>query len=117
MLDIGVGGGGGFFSFSFSFSSFRCLSSSCSSFFLVSSPLLDGTFSPKIAKMYRLRMMNSQPVHFRPKLQGHSAVYAMVLPFTLWKHMHFAIELVGRSTKLRPYAHCVGTAKRGHMLH
>ena len=36
-------------------------------------------------------------------VRGHSAVYAMVTPFTAWKHMHLTVGKVDRSTKSSQY--------------
>ena len=43
-------------------------------------------------------------------VKGHSAVCAMAIPFTAWKHMQFTVEQVGRSTKSPQYTHRARTA-------
>ena len=43
-------------------------------------------------------------------VRGHSAVCAMVLPSTAWKHTHFTVEWVGRSTEPAHDTHRARTA-------
>ena len=43
-------------------------------------------------------------------VRGHSAVCAMAMPLTAWKHMHFTVEQVGGSTKSPQYTHRARTA-------
>ena len=44
-------------------------------------------------------------------IKGHSVVCAtvcaMVIPFTAWKHVHFAVKYVGRSTEQPQYTRTV----------
>ena len=66
-----------------------------------------GTLSP--FDRVQVRMMPAGGLeNLGENVRGHSAVCAMAIPFTAWKH--FTAEKVGRSTNSPQYMHCARTA-------
>ena len=72
--------------------------------------MVAGTLSPFHRMSVTMMPAGSHKRHMGETVRGHSAVCAMVTPFTAWKHMHFTVEQVGRSTKSPQYKHRACTA-------
>ena len=77
-----------------------------------------GTQSPFDRMWVTLMPARSHERDMGETVRGHSAVCAMVVPFTASKRMHFTVEQVGGSTKSPQYTHRArgACAARAHRI-
>ena len=69
-----------------------------------------GTPTPFDRVWVRVMSAGSHGRDMSETVRGHGAVCAMAMPFASWKHVHFTVERVGRSTKSPQYTQRARTA-------